>query len=772
MPPLTPSPATPDAPTPELATRAPGIVQTPTVYPDGKLLEMFKRWKAESFDQRWVYERQWMRNVWYILNRQWIYYDTTRGQWQDKRLAKWVPRPVTNICKEAVQAVRANFAAVNYGTMARPIGNSTKNVVTAGIADDYVPVLYDLHQMDQVMTEYDFWLLTAGNAWLHTCVNYDRKNGMLENPYELCTACGQEMQSSQIAEAGGKCACGNATFIKAQNPDGSPKVERRPRPAGLTIPLSPFEIAFPLVYERFDEAPYCIRMRWRDKSYYEGHPELSQLARTLPFSKSPADRTMQIFKTLPFQNDLGMSPAYFGMGGGASTESEGITEFDVWVRPCEEFPEGQVIRFAGDQNPVVIHSAIENLPGPIPYHDAQGNPLFTFTHGVYDHVGGRALGSGLIDPIVQKQDQLNQIDSMMLMCMMRMSNPVWLEPKGAEVEKFTGQPGLVVKWNPLVGNGNAKPERIPGENIPVSMFQYRELIKKEAEELAGTFDILKGNRPAGVEAYAAINLLIERGQARHATAYKQRGASHRAWYKFALEIEREFGDETRTRAVMQPTKGWAFETFKRADLSGSVEILIEDGTLTPKTTLGERAAIEHLASLGLLKADDPDQLMEIYRKFGQSGLMPGLDAQVKECWMYMEQFEKAMSDPRVQQLLAAPAQPVVDPMTGQPAPPPTILRFKRWYNPVIHRQEVIKWCVSDTGRNLFSKFPAAEAQIDAYLQQIEAMLAQQAALMAPKPPVNPGGGAEAMANSNRNAAGAGKTSSGSAGTGEKLQEAA
>jgi hypothetical protein len=90
-------------------------------------------------------------------------------------------------------------------------------------------------------------------------------------------------------------------------------------------------------------------------------------------------------------------------------------EYDVWVKPCADFPEGQVIRFAGDSDPVVIHSDEEQLPGPLPYHNAKGDPLFPFHHARYDEVGGRALGSSLIDPAIGKQDQFNQLDSHMLM---------------------------------------------------------------------------------------------------------------------------------------------------------------------------------------------------------------------------------------------------------------------------------------------------------------------------------------------------------------------
>lgn len=764
------------------ASAVPGIVM-PGQTSDVQLLEMWKRWKAESFDQRWVYERQWMRNVHYMLNRQWIFWDSKRGQWSDKRLAKWIPRPVTNVCKEAVQSVAAGFAAINYGANARPVGNEQKNIVTASVADDYGPILHEAHQMDSVLSEFDWWLLTCGNAFMHTCVNYDRANGTVNVMYEQCATCGQEYTEAQLAESRGTCpACQGTQFQPAvDEATGQQKMDQRDLPGGLTLALSPFEIAFPMIYERFALTPYVIRMRWRDKSYYEQHPEFQQLAKTMSFSKSPADRTMQIFKSLPFQNDLGLSPAYLGAGGGMSSESEGITEYDVWVKPCADFPEGQVIRIAGDGTPTILHSEQEGLPGPLPYHDGKGNPLFTFSHGTYDRVGGRAMGSGLLDPIIQKQDQLNQVDSLMLMIIMRAANPVWLEPKGAEVEKFTGEPGLVVKWNPLTVGGNAKPERIPGENIPPTLFTYRANLKEEIDELSGVYKIQKGGQPQGIETFATINLLLEQGQARHTLAFKSRGACYKKWFKEALEIEREFGPDTRTRTIMKPTKGWSFDVFQKADLSGDVEIIVEDGTLTPKSALGERAAIEHLNQLQLLRPDDPDQIYAIYQQFGLVKLLPGVDAQVQEAWMNMERFEQVMRDPQAMEQAAVAASQIPDPNNpvapdvNAPKPP---LKYRRWYNPVIHRTELVKWCVSDAGRKLMEEVPQCEPFIEMYLGEIDmALMELQAGVQdsSGQPPQGPGGkktpGGQGPANSNQNAAGVGKQSSGPGGTSEPINQA-
>src|SRR5574342_88313 len=89
---------------------------------DAVLLKLFQKCKKESMDSRWVFERQWLRNIYYVLGRQWIYYNGSRGEWQDKRLAKWIPRPVTQKAKEIVQTIRSMFAAINIGVNMRPNG--------------------------------------------------------------------------------------------------------------------------------------------------------------------------------------------------------------------------------------------------------------------------------------------------------------------------------------------------------------------------------------------------------------------------------------------------------------------------------------------------------------------------------------------------------------------------------------------------------------------------------------------------------------------------
>lgn len=752
---------------------------------DAEYLEFFKECKKASFENRWVWERQWMRNIHYVNNRHWIEYIRRTNEWRDVRLAKWFPKSTTNVLGIGVQALRAMFASVNIGVNVRPNGADPKNVAVAAVADEMGPLLHEEHDMDAVMDESDFWFIVTGNTFLHTYLERDIKHGYQDIPFEQCQTCPEMYTPDVLMDSGGACpACGGTEFAPAIGDNGEPVTQRVLEGKGVTVALSPFELAFPNVYARFSDVPYVIRLRWRAKSYYENHPTLKAQVEGMKWGKAPSESALQLFRSLPHQSDMGVAP-FLGNSSGSSDE-EGAAEYELWVRPCDRFPDGLVLRVLGDANPKILHlEDDEAIPGPLPYVDATGKPVFTFEHAPFEQRGGRVYGTSPLDTVIQKQNQLNQLDSFILMIINRMSNPLWLVPKGAEIEKFTGEPGLVVKWNPLTVGGNAKPERLDGLGPNQSLFAVRDGYLKDIEEGLGTFDVLKGNKPPGVDSFSGMQLMVERSQSRFASAFKARGNLYKGWFKFALELEREFGQEERTKSVLSPARTWTFQQFKNADLQGVFDVVVEDGSNSPKTTLGVRAAIEHLNSLGFVDPTDPDQKYKIYQAFGQSGLSPSLDIHMQAALRKQQAFEEWAQSPEMQQqsLQAAeqgmmayqqqiatveppPEQPP-DPATGAPAPMPapimppppslnatTPLAWKPWYSAPIHKQEFLKWANSDKVIELLKANPALEQLLVVHLQEMDMAMA---AMLAPAGPTPPGGAANgagsAMANSNSESGG-------------------
>ncbi len=767
-------------------------------FDDDELLELFARIKKESLDTRWIWERQWQRNLWYILGRQWIEYFSDYGGWREKRMAPSVPRPVTNICKDTVKVIRAIFTGIKLGVNARPNGQDPKNVAAATVADELAPVIHERHHMTSVLGEFDFWFCALGNAFLHTFLDYDMKYGTIPVTYDQCQGCGQEIPIHERVNTQKPCPkCGGTAFAPAMDPKtGQPKTTYEAKGCPMTIALSPLEVAFSNAYTNFRDIPYIVRLRWRTKWYFEQHPKLKALVdeNKITWSKSPSDRTLQLYKALANHNDLGVMPTYLTDGSFGSDE-DGITEYEVQLKPCDQYPQGLIFRVIGDKSPQILHlEDTEGLPGPLPYKDAEGNPLFTWAHAGYDPVGGRILASGPIDLIIQKQDQLNQLDSMVMMTLMRLAAGGWIIPKGSEIENITklSTPGVIVRWNPMTVGGNAKPERFEGAQINDSWFQYREQIVHDAEKLTSTFDIIKGAKPTGVEAFSAMQLLVEQSQSAFAWPFSARGEAYKDWYTHALELERQYGPDEFIKSSMSPARAWTFKTFQRAQLQGSVSIIVEDGSTAPKTSLGMRAAIQQAQSMGVLDMTNADTQYEVLKSFGLQRMVPGIDTHIQAALQKQQAFEEWVVDPQAmaeagqqfdgimtewaqkQTKAVTPPEAGGDQTEPVQAQPPSLmqvtpLKWRPWYKASIHKQEFDKWANSDRIRELIQQIPGAEALLVAHYQEILQMVMQEAGLAAmgsgSMQLSAPGGASMAMTNSNREST----TGNQPAGTGQGAQ---
>jgi hypothetical protein len=741
---------------------------------DKRLVDRFKALKDEAYDNRWVYERKWWQQLLYLLGRQWIYYDARRGQWVDKRMARWIPRPVTNLVLETHDAICAVFEAVDLRAKARPIGTEPENVQTAETADALEPALAEEHQMRRVMRDHDFWLVATGNVFLRPWWDKRANTGVFTVPYEECLACHARSLPRAVVEAGDVCpACGASALIPARDEQGQPIVETFAAGRGCTTVLSPFEVAVPAGFPSLDEVPYAIIQRWRTRTWAEANlPEA--VVKRIQWEQMPAERSLQLVKALASQSDIGVGPLALALG--SESKAEGYVEYELMMRPSKDFPDGALIRFCGQPGQeLVVRWEDESIPGPLPYVTRSGERIFNLIHTTYKPIAGRIWGVGPLEAILQKQDQYNQLDSLIQLIVQRMANPVWLEPKGAEVKKFTGEPGLVVKYNPLTA-GNAKPEKIEGSNIPISLLQYRDRLRVDIENQVGTHDVVKGAKPVGVEAFSALQLLVERAQSRFAVPLAERGATYRAWVQIALELERLYGPDTRVRWVLGPNASWTLQTFQRAHLHGAVEFVIEDGSQLPKTSLGNRAAIEQLRQMNALNFADPEVQYAVLRTFGQTQLIPSLDYHVKAALQEQDAFERwaRTTEPMPRQQ--------IDPMTGQMVvtmsvvPPPVnqsgrpLFGRKPWHNDAVHLNEHTKWLNSDRMRALLDERPWVEplaAQLLAE-HQMAILTAQMGGPPAPSAlpdaAAQPGGGGRALGDSNRES---GNPSDVPRGTGER-----
>lgn len=712
-------------------------------YDPKKILDDFKEFKTECDDARTPFERVWWRNLLYFFGRQWIVYRSDRG-WVDKRLHKFVPKPVTNKIQESTEGIQAVFQSVQNAVTVRPEGGDPIDYITADTANKLSVPIHLGHRMPQNIPTSDFWLIMTGNVFWHTWWDKDGGDGQITIPLERCNACDTVSSQVEIASKGQACPkCGGTDLLMTD------QVQKKRTGRGRTDVCSPFEIGFRNSYAEFEDIDGLYRKRWRTKAWCRRYLPSEVFAR-ITWEKLSDDRGIQMLRGIQAQSDV--ETAAMGALGATNDSGEGVTEYTWWLKPSREYPDGLVARIYGDS--IVLQDDAQGTPGPLPYKTPKGDPIWPFVHIAYRRVSGRILGISPLDCAIQKQDQLNQLDSMVQMMLQRTSNPVWLEPKGSEVQKYSGEPGIVLKYNPIMGNAQMKPERIDGQNIPGSIFNVRQQLLNDLENLLGTYDIIKGQKPTGVEAFSALQLLVERSQSRFGPVLAARGEAYRQWFEIALELERCYGPDERTWAVLSPNNRWTHQVFKRADLQGSIRVIVEDGSQAPKTNLGKRAAIEQLSNLKVINPANPDTAYAILRTFGETDLWPGLDASVQYALSEQHDFEEWAATvafmPTEQPVMGPDGVPAVDPATGLPAmqammapstPPPG--EREPWFGmeeDSIHLAEHRKWASSDTVRQLMKDKPELRDYVAWFINQHEMAIAQkqmlEQAMAAPAPGQN------------------------------------
>ncbi len=602
--------------------------------------KLYTEIRRAALDGRESIEKGWWQKLLYVAGRQWIYYNPRSG-WQDKRLAKWIPRPVTNICAETIDTLRAMTAEIDPSARVRPNGPDPMNAITAQTADDLEPAIKEEHNFVERMWEADYWTMTLGISWLHPFWDSESEGNKAFVQAMMCGECGYLAHPLDLEDdvIPGCPTCGtpNEEFLPAVNPQTKEPVGQLENLGkGGTEVVSGLELLIPMYFQRWEDVDRLIRLRWRPKSYYDGRPYANQIA----YRATPGDRSLQMFRAMATMSDLATTNLTT-VGQSSEGSSEGVIEAELWVKPCPDYPEGLFCRAVGGNNGTTFIIRDEDrgvVPGPLPCKDIHDVPLWTWVPYMYNRRGGRIFGPGALDAILTKQDAINRHDSMVELIMQRMANPIWLEPKGAEVQRFTGEPGLIVRYGVVAGS-NAKPERLEGIVPSAPFFQLREQHFSDAERLAGTQDVLKGAKPGGVEAFSALNLLLEESRGRFTSLFKSRGRAYREWFLLAIELERVHGPQQRTRQTVGVNNTYTFKTFKKADLQGAINIVIEDGTETPKTALGKRAGLQQAKELGLVDAASPDVIYKGLELMGLTSMAPALDAHSKAAKVEHQKYE-------------------------------------------------------------------------------------------------------------------------------------
>lgn len=592
--------------------------------------------------ERYSYEREWYRNILYMLGIQWITYSPSGRTWRARKMPKWVPRPVTNkfaaIAASIIQVLSQRPPVVS----ARAATDEPADIAAAMVADRVLPAILQEAGDEEARDMAAAWLALTGTVILHSCYDNDPIHGTTFVQKTMCQQCGALYAPEEVVPGDPCIKCGNGTAA-AMDHDGEPIGDSLPIGRVKLEVFSPFETFVDLEGRQTSEVQQImVRRRYPIDSIRRrfNNPNVQ------PDNASGAGGQLglNLLRSIAYAATTGGSGLGYAAGR-SGDDDQNVTVDCLWVRPCTDYPNGVVAYFANDQ---LINE--DTVSDGIPYIDDKGKPLWPWRIIKFDEVPGRAFGRTPLDDVAPKQEQRNKLESLMELIVKRCASPHWLIPKNLGISEITGEPGQQIEYNWTMDR-QSKPERIPGENIPTSLMAWLEKIDSDMNDVSGVFEVLKGNAPAGITAGTALRLLLERALTRYTPVANRYEKGWEGAVRDLLCIFQQFAVDERIMKIAGPGNTWEVQRFSRADIRGSVDVVVEQGSSLPKSAVGEQALITDLVNMQLIDPTNPETQYKILERFGSTSLLGDTDANIRAAQRENWDFENEDIAPELDLLI-------------------------------------------------------------------------------------------------------------------------
>lgn len=576
----------------------------------------------------------WEKNHLMLDGQQWLVYEghrETGGQW--KRLSpspqnEYIPRPVTNYLYDAYQTLKGYILKNKPRITVRPNTQTNKDKTAAKVAELVANTNYErLQEIDNY--EYAIsCLITYGTVF---------KKDYWDTSYTSLVKV-PRMEQRPVVDPNTGLPTGQQEQVQSINPQtGEYLFDELPLGDVNTAVVEPYRISLdPLAANLHDIRwimEYSIRpLAWIIENYDrplqqsqglpmegeeaqqlddEGNPIAPQeegytgLARSVKPEKhlsAALRRFFQLKSSSGVRGVMGSGLGATSAGGDATMLEESAVVKEYYERPTKENPHGRLFVVA---NGKTLYS------GPSPYQGPQQGDWHPYSACRWEMVPGRFWGKSPFDDSTEIQKHINSIDSVIILNRKTQAIPQKLIPRGTMGvnDAWSGRPGQKLFYTP--GSQGEKPETILGAGVDPQVLQERAQKVEDIKSITGAIDILKGDRPPGVTAFSALNLLFEVGAGKLfpiADRWKRFiECSQRKQLQLVANKFREPRPQFIQRLMSMNTELTydQIKDFLGKDLYDNCNVIIDPASAVPKMKAAEQAKLMELAQLGVLNLEDP-----------------------------------------------------------------------------------------------------------------------------------------------------------------------
>lgn len=309
----------------------------------------------------------------------------------------------------------------------------------------------------------------------------------------------------------------------------------------------------------------------------------------------------------------GLSTPGTGANADEALEQQAVVK-EYYERPTSKHPKGRL---------VVVANGIPLYVGDSPYSGPELGDWHPYSEFRWEIVPGRFWGKGPLDDTVEIQKHINSIDAAIILVRKTMAIPQKLIPNDSGIKpgEWTGRPGQEIRYR----STGAAPTTIKPEGVDVQVFQEREQKLEDIKQISGAIDILKGDRPPGVTAASALEMLYEVGTGKLKPALDRWKIFIESSQKKQLKLVSQKYREPRPQFIKllhNKNKEIPEETINKfigADLLDNCNVVIEAGSNIPKLQSAEKALLLQLAQVGTLNLESPQNKLEFNKRMGIVG---------------------------------------------------------------------------------------------------------------------------------------------------------
>lgn len=581
-----------------------------------KLVSLIETYYKQDSAQKLSLSYHWERNALMLSGNQWLVYTGSQqsgGMWtrlEPSHQNQYIPRPVTNYLFDAYQTLKSYLLKNKPRSTVRPNTQTQKDKTAAKIAE-----LITETNFERLREAYNYeyaasCLITYGTVF---------KKDYWDSSYLSMAHVPRMVQIPSVGPDGQPS--GQMQEVQDTDPTtGQPLFDDIPLGDVNTAIVEPFRIAIDPLAINLHEArwimEYSIRpLSWIEENYSKQDPGYTNRCEEVKEEKQLSSSMRRFFQLKTSTGVRGNMSGLSSTGGSAQMVDNAAVVKEYYERPTHKNPKGRL---------VVVANNIPLYIGDSPYSGTEQGDWHPYSECRWEPMPDRFWGRSPFDDATEIQKQINSIDSVIVLTRKTMAVPQKLTPKGSvPAGQWTGQPGQQIDYVP--GPNGERPETIQAAGVDGQVFKEREQRVQDLKNITGAVDILKGDRPPGVTAASALNMLYEVGTGKLFPILDRWKFFIESSQKKQLRLIAQKYREPRPefiRSLISKNRDLTEDQLRRfvgEDLYDNCNVVIEASSSIPKLKAAEQAQLLELASQGLLNLNNPANQQEFLSRFGISG---------------------------------------------------------------------------------------------------------------------------------------------------------